>query len=130
MITIGMTGTASRKVEEKDLACHVRSGSLPVLATPILSAVMEEAACAAVRDGLEEGDTTVGGSITVIHKAPTLEGRTVTAEAKVTAAEGKKITFTITVRDPFGEIGTADHVRFLVNEKKFMERAHGRETKE
>lgn len=130
MITIGMTGTASRKVEEKDLACHVRSGSLPVLATPVLSAVMEEAACAAVREGLEEGETTVGGSITVIHKAPTLKGRTVTAEAKVTAAEGKKITFQITVRDPFGEIGTADHVRFIVNEKIFMERAHGRETKE
>lgn len=127
MITIGMTGTASRKVEEKDLACQVRSGSLPVLATPILSAVMEEAACAAVQSGLQEGETTVGGSITVVHKAPTLEGRTVTAEAIVTATEGKKITFTVAVRDPSGEIGTADHVRFIVNEKKFMENARRRE---
>lgn len=127
MITIGMTGTASRKAEEKDLACQVRSGSLPVLATPILSAVMEEAACAAVNPGLAEGETTVGGSISLLHEAPTLEGHTVTAAATVTDVKGKKITFTVTARDESGEIGKADHVRFIVDEKKFMENARRRE---
>ena len=46
-IKIGTVGTAGRTVTEKDTALAVKSGSLQVLATPVLSALMEEAAVAA-----------------------------------------------------------------------------------
>ena len=62
-ITIRMKGTATKIVTENDTAKVVKSGSLPVLATPVLSALMEEAACDAVKEGLAEGETTVGGFI-------------------------------------------------------------------
>ena len=39
-IKIGTAGTASRTVTEKDTALAVKSGSLQVLATPVLSALM------------------------------------------------------------------------------------------
>ena len=45
MIIKGITAQISHTVTDKETAKVVRSGSLPVLATPVLSAVMEEAAC-------------------------------------------------------------------------------------
>ena len=74
----GMTGKAVLTVNTPHTARVMKSGSLDVLATPILSALMEEAACAAIAEALDEGMTTVGGSISLVHKAPTLPGDTVT----------------------------------------------------
>ena len=48
MIIKGITAQITRTITEKDTAEKVRSGSLPVLATPVLSAAMEEAACKAL----------------------------------------------------------------------------------
>ena len=95
MIVKGMTGQIVRKVTEEDTAKVVRSGSLPVLATPVLSAVMEEAACKALASHLSGNETTLGGSMNLIHKAPTLPGHTITATATVSDVQGKKITFQI-----------------------------------
>lgn len=122
-IEIGKTGTSTRVISEKDTALRVGSGSLPVCATPVLSAVMEAAAVDALKDCLPEGTTSVGIAISLSHKAPTLVGRTVTASATLTAAEGRKLTFRIEARDEAGEVGSADHVRFLVEETPFMEKA-------
>lgn len=115
MIVKGMTGQISRVITEKDTAKMVRSGSLPVLATPILSAVMEEAACKAIASHLSGNETTVGGSMHLIHKAPTLVGHTFTATATVSEVKGKKITFRIVAADENGDIGEAIHERFLVD---------------
>ena len=111
-IKIGIAGTASRTVTEKDTALAVGSGSLQVLATPVLSALMEEAAVAALAPYLLPKQTTVGGFIAVRHKAPTPVGQTVKAIATVTAVSGKKISFTITASDEDGAIGEAEHTRF------------------
>ena len=58
-ITTGMKGTATKIVTENDTAKVVKSGSLPVLATPVLSALMEEAACDAVKEGLSKVDAPI-----------------------------------------------------------------------
>ena len=119
-IKIGTVGTAGRTVTEKDTALAVKSGSLQVLATPVLSALMEEAAVAA----LPPKQTTVGGFIAVRHNAPTPVGQTIKATATVTAVKGKKISFTITASDENGAIGEAEHTRFLVDEEAFMRKLH------
>ena len=124
-ITTGMKGTATKIVTENDTAKVVKSGSLPVLATPVLSALMEEAADA-VKEGLAEGETTVGGFIGLAHKQPTLVGSTVRAEATVTVVKGKKITLHLIAYDEAGEIGEAEHIRFVVEAKPFMEKAEKR----
>ena len=121
-ITTGMKGTATKIVTGNDTAKVVKSGSLPVLATPVLSALMEEAACDAVKEGLAEGETTVGGFIGLAHKQPTL----VRAEATVTVVKGKKITLHLIAYDEAGEIGEAEHIRFVVEAKPFMEKAKNR----
>lgn len=122
-ITVGMKGTATKIVTENDTAKVVKSGSLPVLATPVLSALMEEAACDAVKAGLAAGETTVGGFIGLAHKQPTLVGHTVRAEATVTVVKGKKITLHCLAYDEGGEIGEAEHIRFVVEEGPFMGKA-------
>mgnify|MGYP003227712530 CR=1 FL=1 len=83
-ITIGSKGTASVKVDETNLALTVGSGSLPVFATPMMAALMEEAACNAIAPFLSEGETTVGTKLDISHDAATPEGLTVTATAEIT----------------------------------------------
>lgn len=129
MIQIGQTGTAKRIVTESDTAAHIKSGTLPVLATPVLSALMEEAAVNGLVSSLKKEETTVGGYIAVTHKAPTLPGQEIRATATVTAAEGRKISFSITAFEDEKEIGTAEHIRFIVNEKEFLKRLRPAETK-
>ncbi len=126
VLSTGLTGTASRVITEKDTALAVGSGSLSVCATPVLSAVMEAAAVDALKDCLLPSTTSVGIYIALSHKAPTLPGRTVTAKAVLVETEGRKLTFRITASDEAGEVGTADHVRFLVESSPFMEKADQR----
>lgn len=126
MIIKGITAQITRTITEEDTAEKVKSGSLPVLATPVLSAAMEEAAVKALAPFLSGHETTVGGSISLIHKAPTLPGHTITVTATVTEVRGKKISFHITASDENGDIGEAGHDRFLVDSVKFMEKAEKR----
>ena len=125
-LAIGLMGTAVRVVSDKDTAKAVGSGTVDVCATPVLSAVMEQAAVAALDGALPKGDTSVGISMKMSHKAPTPVSGTVTARAVLTAVEGRRLTFRILATDEAGEIGEAEHERFLVDEKAFTAKAADR----
>jgi predicted thioesterase len=56
----GLVGEATLIVEEKHSAHHLRSGGVHVLATPIMIALMEEAAHNLVDPLLEPGKLSVG----------------------------------------------------------------------
>lgn len=116
----GLTHTSTLVVEERHLAINAGSGDLEVLATPMMMALMENAAMRAVKDELEEGMTTVGGHISSSHLKPTAKGRTVSATAVLTAVDGRKLTFKVTARDETGVIGEGEHLRFIVDRRKFM----------
>ncbi|WP_288580143.1 thioesterase family protein [uncultured Veillonella sp.] len=120
MVSAGQTATATVTVTESNIAKTMKSGSLDVFATPAMSALMEEAAQAAVQPYLEEGEGTVGISLSITHEAPTPLGATVTAKATVSAVEGRKITFDIEASDGIGIIGRGTHERFVINNEKFM----------
>ena len=98
------------------------SGDLPVLATPVMMALMENAAMLAVADQLPEGCTTVGGHITSSHQRPSRVGDTVTATATVTRVEGKKIEFKVEAHCGDTLLGEGTHLRFIVDRDKFMSR--------
>lgn len=114
------THTSHLTVEEKHLACNVGSGDLPVLATPIMMALMENAAMLAVAPQLSEGTTTVGGQIQSSHLHPTPLGGKVTATASLIKEEGRKLTFHIKAEDENGTIGEGEHLRFIVDKERFM----------
>ncbi|MBQ4083709.1 MAG: thioesterase family protein [Bacteroidaceae bacterium] len=122
MLHPGLTHTCSRTVEGHHLASHVGSGDLHVLSTPSMIALMEEAAMRCVAPHLEESQTTVGGHIAASHLKPTAHGRTITANATLTAVEGRKLQFTVSASDEDGLIGEGEHTRFIVDRERFMAR--------
>lgn len=75
------TARVRLRVTEADTASTMRSGDVPVLATPRVIALCEEAACAAVAGALEPGTTSVGTWIELEHLAASSVGAGVVAEA-------------------------------------------------
>ena len=117
---IGKKYTSTMIVEEKHLACNVGSGDLPVFATPMMMALLENAAMLCVADELENGFSTVGGQISSSHIKPTGLGKTVTATAELISAEGRKLKFKVSASDEGGLIGEGEHLRFIIDKEKFM----------
>ena len=97
-----------------------KSGSLDVFATPMLVALMECAACDAVKDALPEGSTSVGTVMDVKHTAASPVGAEVRADAELTAVDGRKLSFDIIACEGSKIIGTARHERFVVDAARFM----------
>lgn len=116
----GLKHTSTLQVSESHLAVNVGSGDLRVLATPMMMALMENAAMLAVAPELEEGQSTVGGQIASSHLKPTGMGHTVTATAELVKVEGRKLYFKVFASDEEGLIGEGEHLRFVVGREKFM----------
>ena len=125
-IVLNMKGIASTDVEKEDTALEVGSGSLLVYATPCMVALMEGAACEAIADGLDEGETSVGIELNIQHTAATPVGMEVRAEAEVTAVDGKIITFEIHAFDESGEIGKGTHKRAVINAQRFLDKTYAK----
>jgi fluoroacetyl-CoA thioesterase len=94
----------------------------PVLATPIMLLVMENAALDAVRAYLEPGESALGTVVDIRHLAATPVGQHVTAEAVVTEVSGRRIVFAVTARDEIEEIGSGTHERMVVDVRRLMQR--------
>jgi predicted thioesterase len=125
-IAVGKTATVAMIVNENATARAVGSGSLDVFATPMMVALMERAACAALSGALEEGQTSVGTRIDVSHTAASPIGAEITATATVTGVDGRKIDFAVTASDGVKEIGSGRHTRVIVDEAKFMAKVSGK----
>lgn len=117
---IGKKYTSTLTIEEKHLACNVGSGDLRVLATPIMMALMENAAMLCVAEDLDTDSSTVGGQISSSHLKPTGLGHTVSATAELMAIDGRKLKFKISASDEDGLIGEGEHLRFIVGRERFM----------
>ncbi len=116
----GIQHTSHAVVCDGMTARAVGSGDLPVLATPMMMALMENAAMQCVAPHLPEGSTTVGSDIRSSHMRPTPVGAEVQATATLTAVEGRKLTFSITASDAQGVIGQGTHERYVVDSERFM----------
>ncbi len=120
----GLTATLNQVVSKNMLAKHVGSGSEPVFATPELILLIEKAAVAALTGHLPDGQTSVGTSLDVNHLAATPVGMEVSATARLTAVEGRKLVFEVEARDARELIATGSHTRYLVDAAKFTDRAN------
>lgn len=120
MVRIGLKHTSELVVTEALTAAAMGSGDMPVLATPAMMALMENAALKAVEQELPEGSTTVGGQIESSHLKPTKVGETVTATAEVTAVDGRKISFRVSAHCGETLLGEGTHLRFVVDREKFL----------
>lgn len=112
------------KVEEENLACAMGSGSLMVLATPAVVALMENAAAELAHKVLNNDElTTVGTMISIEHTSPTPIGAEVTATAVLTENDGRIFKFEVFANDKKGEIARGTHTRVSVKAEKFQMKA-------
>ena len=119
----GLTGTAEIVVGTRDMAPHIGSGKIKVLATPVMVSLMEEAALNAVEGSLPAGHQTVGTRLDVTHTAATPVGLRVTARAELTGVNGRRLTFRVSAADEHEQIGEGTHERIVVNVERFDQRA-------
>ena len=121
------TLTKKLTVKKENLASVVGSGSLDVLATPAVAALMEGAAAELAQNVLDNDElTTVGTAISIEHTSPTPLGAEVEAEARLVKTEGRLFFFELTARDSAGEIAKGTHTRVSVKAEKFQKKADGK----
>lgn len=125
-ITIGTTCTKKSKVTDKLTAAAVGSGDLPVYATPMMIALMEDAATSCLKPFLDKESTSVGTEMSISHLSATPVGMQVSATAEIVKVEGRQVLFKVTAADACGPIGEGTHTRFIVGSKRFVEKATGK----
>jgi predicted thioesterase len=118
----GLQITQEMQVSDKDTAKYHGSGKLEVYATPAMVAFMENTAVACIDNDLEKGMDSVGIQIDTKHIKASKLGAKITCTAKLTKVDGKKLSFEIEAADEDGKIGTASHVRYIIDPVKFMSR--------
>ena len=117
---IGISYTSTLTVDETNTAIALGSGDMPVLATPAMMALMENAAMNAVKECLPEGRTTVGGHIESSHIKPSPIGSKVKAKAVLEKIDGHKLYFKVTAHQGEALIGEGTHLRFIVDRERFL----------
>lgn len=122
-LKVGLKNSAEKIVAEEDTALKVGSGSLKVLATPVMISLMEKSAADLVEKILPAEFTSVGISLNVQHLSPTPVGLKIFAEAVIKEIDGRKIIFEVFAKDEREEIGRGTHERFIVDRKKFQSKA-------
>lgn len=119
----GLTARVELTVTDADTAQAVGSGDVPVLGTPRVLALAEAATVAATATRMPAGQTTVGLRVELDHRAPTPVGRTVVAQARLAAVEGRRLHFEVTVADGAETVAEGRVERVLVDRQRFVERA-------
>jgi predicted thioesterase len=118
----GMTGESSTTVVHENTAAAVGAGGVEVFGTPMMIALMENAAWKAVVDALDEGYVTVGTLVNVSHLAATPLGQQVRATAELMEIDGRRLVFKVEAYDERQKIGEGRHERFIVNLERFLQR--------
>lgn len=121
-LSIGLRGDAKLVVTEADTARALGSGTVDVLGTPRVVALVEEATCAALADVLEPGTTSVGMRVQVDHLQPSPVGAEVVAEAVLERIEGRRLTFTVSASDRGGLVAAGKVTRVVVDLERFMQK--------
>jgi predicted thioesterase len=118
----GLSGSASLDVTEADTAIAFGSGEVPVLATPRLVALCEQATLKAVEGQCAPGHSTVGVRVQIEHISPTAPGNRVVADAYLEKIEGRRMIFSVSARDDRGLVAAGKVTRVVVEVERFMEK--------
>jgi len=122
-IPLGAKGTFSLLVAPQHLANQFKDEILPpVLATPVMIMMMENAALNAIRPFLDPGESAVGTMVNIRHLAATPVGQLARADAEVTKVAGRIIEFTVTAHDATEEIGNGTHERMVIDVARMAQR--------
>jgi fluoroacetyl-CoA thioesterase len=116
----GLAATFRYTVTEADTAVALGSGEVPVLATPRVLALAEQATVAAVAGALEAGATTVGTRVQLDHLAPSPVGVEVEVVAVLERVTGRRLEFAMRVRDGGRPVASGLITRVVVDTAAFL----------
>ncbi len=98
-----------------------------VFATGFLVGLLEWACIELVNPHLDwPAEQTLGTHIDVSHDAATPPGLTVTVTARLTAVEGRRLSFTVEAHDGIDLISRGTHERAVINRAKFDAKTQGK----
>ena len=123
MLKLGIRGKQTVIVDHKNTAQAYGSGELPVFATPAMIALMEYTASQSVAGELEDSASTVGTRVHIEHTAATPLGMEVTCVSELIEIDRKRLVFRVEASDARGLIGAGTHERFIIDKKRFLEKA-------
>ncbi len=92
----------------------------PVLATPQLIFMLEDACVLALQPLLTDEEITVGTSVHVDHLASAKVGQAVKVTAELVSARGKRLVFRVEGRCGKVVLGRGLHERAVVNKAEFL----------
>jgi fluoroacetyl-CoA thioesterase len=121
----GLAASVELVVTEDDTALTMRTGDVPLLATPRVVTMAEEASVMAINGEIADGNTSVGYRVQLDHLAPTAIGGRVRAEATLESIEGRRLTFRVSVSDGHGLVAAGRITRVIVERARFLEKAGG-----
>ena len=122
----GLKGSSDFSVKETDSAKAFRSGSLDVLATPVMIASAEETCADLVQPLLDAGMGTVGTMVNIRHLAPTPIGMGYRCESELIAVDGRVLTFRVVLFDEREKIAEGTHERVIISEDRFFSKAQNK----
>ncbi|MBR5514832.1 MAG: thioesterase family protein [Clostridia bacterium] len=126
MLETGIKYSKETVCDENNTAAAVGSGSLRVFSTPALLTLMELCCAEAVLPFLEEGQSTVGTSVSLKHVAATPVGMKITAECVLREVDRRRLVFTVKAYDQTELVGECEHERFIVNNDKFLDKCYSK----
>jgi len=118
----GQTLNREYLVQDKHTASHIGSGTVKVLATPVMIAFIEITALELMGQSLDEKHTSVGTRLDIRHLAPSPLGRTVHVKTTVEQVDGNKVLLQAEVWDGDTLVGSGTHERFVIEVRRFVER--------
>lgn len=125
-LRLGLRATVEHRVAESDTAAALGSGDMPVLATPRLLALAEEATVAALAGHLRSDTTSVGTRVALEHLRSTPVGGSLTVTADLVHIDGRLVRFDVAAYHTEGAmVGHAELTRVLVERDRFLARSRG-----
>ncbi len=121
-IIAGINKTSLSVVGKADTALHYGSGLLDVYATPAMISFMEKTAMESVQEHLPAGYGTVGISINIKHLKASPVGCKIKCTTKLASVDDMQLTFEVNVYGNDTLIGTGTHIRYIINEEKFLKK--------
>jgi len=121
-IEVGSTYQSQTRVEEWMTAEKAGNKGVPVLSTPMLVQLVEEAAMQCVAPVLDADEVTLGTHIDLAHVAPTPVGLIVRTEVEVLKVDGRRVEYAFTAFDEREKIAEGTHERYVTSRDKFRER--------
>ena len=119
----GASAEVSLVVAPEWTAAAMGNVGVPVLATPFLIGLLENAAAAVLRPEIPPGGASVGTMVEMRHLAATPVGLTVRARATLLESDGRRFLFAVAAWDDREQVAEGRHERYLIRDReKFLNR--------